>query len=145
MLFKVNSKNCSNFSKYCFEDEVRNGFNERSFSCDNINCTDLVANNHALCTGPSSYKRDSQALISAKASSLTNSGNDNSIGSAVEIKRTQYKGRSFAGLFLTKDGIKIDKNNIAFPKVSNSSELMSGAPAEVDNAQLKELSISIDG
>ena len=33
----------------------------------------------------------------------------------------------------------------AFPKVSNSSELMSGAPAEVDNAQLKELSISIDG
>lgn len=34
---------------------------------------------------------------------------------------------------------------IAFPKVSNSSELMSGAPAEVDNAQLKELSISIDG
>lgn len=34
---------------------------------------------------------------------------------------------------------------IAFPKVSNSSELMSGAPAEVDNAQLKELSISIEG
>ena len=33
---------------------------------------------------------------------------------------------------------------IAFPKVSNSSELMSGAPAEVDNTQLKELSIKID-
>lgn len=32
---------------------------------------------------------------------------------------------------------------IAFPKVSNSSELMSGAPAEVDNAQLSELAISI--
>lgn len=33
---------------------------------------------------------------------------------------------------------------IAFPKVSNSSELMSGAPAEVDGAQLKELAISLE-
>lgn len=32
---------------------------------------------------------------------------------------------------------------IAFPKVSNSSELMSGAPAEVDTAQLTDLSIAI--
>ena len=32
---------------------------------------------------------------------------------------------------------------IAFPKVSNSSELMSGAPAEVDEAQLKDLAIGI--
>lgn len=33
---------------------------------------------------------------------------------------------------------------IAFPKVSNSSELMSGAPAGVDGAQLKELAISLE-
>ena len=32
---------------------------------------------------------------------------------------------------------------IAFPKVSNSSELMSSAPSIVDNAQLQELAISI--
>ncbi len=32
---------------------------------------------------------------------------------------------------------------IAFPKVSNSSELMSGAPAQVDNIQLRDLSISL--
>ena len=32
---------------------------------------------------------------------------------------------------------------IAFPKVSNSSELMSGAPAQVDDIQIKDLSISI--
>ena len=32
---------------------------------------------------------------------------------------------------------------IAFPKVSNSSELMSGAPAEVDETQLLDLSIGI--
>ena len=32
---------------------------------------------------------------------------------------------------------------IAFPKVSNSSELMSGAPAEVDETQLTDLSIAI--
>ncbi len=32
---------------------------------------------------------------------------------------------------------------IAFPKVSNSSELMSGAPAEVDEVQLTDLSIAV--
>ncbi len=33
---------------------------------------------------------------------------------------------------------------IAFPKVANSSELMSGAPAEVDKIQLDDLAIKID-
>lgn len=33
---------------------------------------------------------------------------------------------------------------IAFPKVSNSGELMTGAPGEIDEKQLKELFISID-
>ena len=32
---------------------------------------------------------------------------------------------------------------VAFPKVANSSELMSGAPAEVDETQLKDLAIKI--
>ena len=32
---------------------------------------------------------------------------------------------------------------IAFPKVSNSSELMSGAPAQVDTAQLNDLAIAV--
>ncbi|MBO7520116.1 MAG: hypothetical protein J6T73_04990, partial [Clostridia bacterium] len=32
---------------------------------------------------------------------------------------------------------------IAFPKVANSSELMSGAPAGVDKAQLDDLAIEI--
>ncbi len=32
---------------------------------------------------------------------------------------------------------------VAFPKVSNSSELMSGAPAEVDTAQLTDLAIAL--
>jgi len=32
---------------------------------------------------------------------------------------------------------------IAFPKVSNSSELMSGAPAAVDNVQLQDLAINL--
>ena len=34
---------------------------------------------------------------------------------------------------------------VAFPKVANSSELMSGAPAEVDEKQLDDLSIAIIG
>jgi hypothetical protein len=33
---------------------------------------------------------------------------------------------------------------IAFPKVANSSELMSGAPANVDKAQLDDLAIAIN-
>jgi aspartyl-tRNA synthetase len=32
---------------------------------------------------------------------------------------------------------------IAFPKVSNSSELMSGAPAQVDDVQLRDLAIAL--
>jgi aspartyl-tRNA synthetase len=32
---------------------------------------------------------------------------------------------------------------IAFPKVANSSELMSGAPANVDKKQLDDLGISL--
>ena len=32
---------------------------------------------------------------------------------------------------------------IAFPKVANSSELMSGAPAEVDEIQLSDLAIAV--
>ena len=32
---------------------------------------------------------------------------------------------------------------VAFPKVSNSSELMSGAPSEVDGTQLRELAIAV--
>ena len=33
---------------------------------------------------------------------------------------------------------------IAFPKVKDASDLMSGAPGEVDEKQLKELSIKVD-
>ena len=33
---------------------------------------------------------------------------------------------------------------IAFPKVANSSELMSGAPAEVDKLQLDDLAIKVN-
>ena len=32
---------------------------------------------------------------------------------------------------------------VAFPKVQNASELMSGCPTPVDNAQLKELGIAV--
>ncbi len=40
-------------------------------------------------------------------------------------------------------GLDSIRDVIAFPKVANSSELMSGAPAEVDKIQLDDLSIAI--
>ena len=40
-------------------------------------------------------------------------------------------------------GLDSIRDVIAFPKVANSSELMSGAPANVDKAQLDDLSIAI--
>ncbi|MDD6284993.1 MAG: aspartate--tRNA ligase [Firmicutes bacterium] len=43
-------------------------------------------------------------------------------------------------LMLGRDSIR---DVMAFPKVATSSELMSGAPAEVDDAQLRDLSIAI--
>ena len=45
-----------------------------------------------------------------------------------------------SGYLLGVDNIR---DVVAFPKVSNSSELMSGAPAPVDDAQLKELHIAL--
>ena len=36
------------------------------------------------------------------------------------------------------------KDVIAFPKVQNASCLMTGAPAEVDDKQLKELALEIE-
>ncbi len=45
-------------------------------------------------------------------------------------------------LMLGRDSIR---DVIAFPKVANSGELMSGAPSEVDEAQLRDLGIAITG
>ena len=44
-------------------------------------------------------------------------------------------------LLLGRDSIR---DVIAFPKVQNASELMSGCPAQVDPAQLEELSVAVD-
>ncbi len=46
-------------------------------------------------------------------------------------------------LCMTMLGLDSIRDVTAFPKVATSSELMSGAPAPVDDAQLKELAISI--
>ena len=44
-------------------------------------------------------------------------------------------------LLLGKESIK---DVIAFPKVQNASELMSGCPAEVEDKSLAELAIKVD-
>ena len=47
-------------------------------------------------------------------------------------------------LVMLMAGVDSIRDVIAFPKVANSSELMSGAPAGVDEIQLKDLSITIE-
>ena len=46
-------------------------------------------------------------------------------------------------LCMTMLGLDSIRDVTAFPKVATSSELMSGAPAPVDDEQLRELAISI--
>ena len=53
------------------------------------------------------------------------------------------KGIGLDRLVMLMCGRETLRDVIAFPKVSNSSELMSGAPAEVDETQLLDLSIGI--
>ena len=58
--------------------------------------------------------------------------------SSAELLR--FAGEQMVMLMLKKDSIR---DVIAFPKVQNASELMSGCPAEIDAVQLEELGMPL--
>ena len=111
---------------------------------------DLVVNGVELCSG--SIRINDPALQARMFQSLGLS--DEEIESKFGFLVDAYKygapphggvGIGFDRLVMVLCGADNLRDVIAFPKVQNASELMSGAPGTVDEAQLRELGIAITG
>ena len=109
---------------------------------------DLVVNGVELCSGsirisdPGLQSRMFQAL------GLTDEEIDSKFGFLVDAYRYGAPPHGGAGIGLDRlamvlCGAESLRDVVAFPKVQNASELMSGAPGTVDEAQLRELGIQL--
>ena len=111
-------------------------------------CYDLVLNGVELASGSiriNDYKLQRRMF---EALGLSDEQIAAKFGFLVDAYR--YGGPPHGGAALGLDriamlfcGAENLRDVVAFPKVQNASELMSGCPAEVDPAQLKELSIAV--
>ena len=109
---------------------------------------DLVVNGVELCSGsirisdPTLQSRMFQAL------GMTNEEIETKFGFLVDAYRYGAPPHGGAGIGLDRlamvlCGADSLRDVVAFPKVQNASELMSGAPGTVDEAQLRELGIAV--
>ena len=86
-LFRFNSDDGNQFTKYSFKDKVWNCFNVKGFPGYYIYCANLITNNNPLCLSTCPDKRDGHPLISTETGSLTDCSNNYFVGSAVKGKK----------------------------------------------------------
>ncbi len=109
---------------------------------------DLVVNGIELCSGSIRISDPKLQQHMFKALGLTEAEIESKFGFLVDAYRYGAPPHGGVGIGLDRlamvlCGAESLRDVVAFPKVQNASELMSGAPGTVDPAQLRELGIAL--